>query len=87
MCAVDRLQRLTLSVQIGGSDQLGNILTGLELARKMPEPGQPLPDCYGLVFPLLTTSDGVKMGKSASGAVWLSAGVCALHGTGLQAAC
>ena len=60
-------------MQIGGSDQLGNILTGLELARKMPEPGQPLPDCYGLVFPLLTTSDGAKMGKSASGAVWLSA--------------
>ena len=66
-------------MQIGGSDQLGNILTGLELARKMPEPGRPLPDCYGLVFPLLTTSDGAKMGKSASGAVWLSASAPCQH--------
>ena len=61
--------------QIGGSDQLGNILTGLELARKLgDESSQPLPPCYGLCFPLLTTSDGVKMGKSAAGAVWLAPG-------------
>ncbi|KAK9806707.1 hypothetical protein WJX73_010861 [Symbiochloris irregularis] len=61
-------------LQIGGSDQMGNILTGLELARKLGDEGgqQPLPPCYGLVFPLLTTSDGTKMGKSASGAIWLS---------------
>ena len=64
-----------LCVQLGGSDQLGNILTGLELARKLPaEDGAPLQPPFGLVFPLLTTSDGVKMGKSAGGAVWLSAG-------------
>ena len=62
-------------MQLGGSDQLGNILTGLELARKLPaEDGTPLQPPFGLVFPLLTTSDGVKMGKSAGGAVWLSAG-------------
>ena len=55
---------------------MGNILTGLELARKLgaDESGQPLPPCYGLCFPLLTTSDGVKMGKSASGAMWLAPG-------------
>ena len=63
-------------MQLGGSDQLGNILTGLELARKLPsESGEPLQAPFGLVFPLLTTSDGVKMGKSAGGAVWLSAGL------------
>lgn len=63
-----------VQLQIGGSDQMGNILTGLELARKLgDESAHPLPPCYGLVFPLLTTSDGVKMGKSASGAIWLAA--------------
>ena len=62
--------------QIGGSDQMGNILTGLELVRKLGDEAQaPLAPCYGLVFPLLTTSDGVKMGKSTSGAIWLSPGV------------
>lgn len=55
---------------------MGNILTGLELARKLgDESSQPLPPCYGLCFPLLTTSDGTKMGKSASGAIWLNPGV------------
>ena len=70
------LQQGFVCVQLGGSDQLGNILTGLELARKLPsEDGEPpLQPPFGLVFPLLTTSDGVKMGKSAGGAVWLSAG-------------
>ena len=55
---------------------MGNILTGLELARKLgDEASQPLPSCYGLCFPLLTTSDGTKMGKSASGADWLAPGM------------
>lgn len=55
-------------VQIGGSDQWGNITAGIDLGRRML--GRPL---HGLTCPLLTTSDGRKMGKSEKGAVWLSA--------------
>jgi tyrosyl-tRNA synthetase len=53
---------------MGGSDQWGNIVSGVELARRTD--GREL---YGLTTPLLTTSSGAKMGKTASGAVWLSA--------------
>jgi tyrosyl-tRNA synthetase len=56
-----------ISVQIGGSDQWGNIVAGIELARKSS--GKEL---FGLTFPLLLKSDGSKFGKSESGAVWLS---------------
>ena len=52
---------------MGGSDQWGNIVNGLELGRRME--GREL---YGLTTPLLTTADGSKMGKTASGAVWLN---------------
>lgn len=55
-------------LQIGGSDQWGNIVNGIELARRI--------DCrelYGLTTPLITTANGNKMGKSESGAIWLSA--------------
>ncbi len=54
-------------LQIGGSDQWGNITAGIDLARRMH--GVQL---YGLTNPLLTKSDGSKMGKTESGAVWLS---------------
>ncbi len=56
-----------VSVQIGGSDQWGNITAGTELIRKMR--GK---HAYGITFPLLTRSDGQKFGKSEKGAVWLS---------------
>lgn len=54
-------------VQLGGSDQWGNITAGIDLGRRML--GQQL---YGLTSPLLLTSDGQKMGKTARGAIWLS---------------
>ncbi|HEX5445527.1 MAG TPA: tyrosine--tRNA ligase [Pirellulales bacterium] len=54
-------------LQVGGSDQWGNITAGIDLARRMR--GAQL---YGLTWPLLTKSDGSKMGKTESGAVWLS---------------
>ncbi len=55
-------------LQVGGSDQWGNITAGIDLARRMR--GAQL---YGLTCPLLTKSDGGKMGKTESGALWLSA--------------
>ena len=54
-------------MQVGGSDQWGNITAGIDLARRMH--GVQL---YGMTCPLLTKSDGTKMGKTESGAVWLS---------------
>ena len=55
-------------VQMGGSDQWGNIINGVDLTRRVIDA-----EVYGLTSPLLTTSDGKKMGKSAGGAVWLNA--------------
>ncbi len=55
-------------VQMGGSDQWGNIVNGVDLTRRVIEH-----EVYGLTSPLLTTSDGKKMGKSQNGAVWLNA--------------
>jgi tyrosyl-tRNA synthetase len=55
-------------LQMGGSDQWGNILAGADLTRRMA--GDVI---YGLTFPLLTTSSGIKMGKTHEGAVWLDA--------------
>ncbi|NPD16465.1 tyrosine--tRNA ligase [Xinfangfangia sp. D13-10-4-6] len=54
-------------LQMGGSDQWGNIVNGIDLARRVADK-----EIYGLTTPLLTTSDGRKMGKSANGAVWLN---------------
>jgi len=54
-------------LQMGGSDQWGNIINGIELTRRME--GREL---FGLTTPLLTTADGAKMGKTAAGAVWLN---------------
>ena len=62
------------SIQVGGSDQWGNILAGLELiGRYEPQPGASAIEtsAYGLTTPLLTTSTGEKFGKSAGNAVWL----------------
>ena len=56
-----------VSVQMGGSDQWGNIIAGIDLIRK--KGGK---SAYGLTFPLLTRSDGQKFGKSEKGAIWLS---------------
>jgi tyrosyl-tRNA synthetase len=53
-------------LQIGGSDQWGNIVNGVELTRRLANKPS-----FGLTSPLLTTSDGKKMGKTANGAVWL----------------
>ncbi|WP_442753971.1 tyrosine--tRNA ligase [Methylocystis sp. JAN1] len=55
-------------LQMGGSDQWGNIVTGLDLGRRMGTP-----QLYALTSPLLTTASGAKMGKTAAGAVWLNA--------------
>lgn len=55
-------------LQMGGSDQWGNIVNGIELARRTGGA-----QVFGLTSPLLTTSSGAKMGKTASGAVWLNA--------------
>ncbi len=56
------------NLQMGGSDQWGNIVTGIDLGRRMGLKEQ----LYGLTCPLLTTASGAKMGKTASGAVWLN---------------
>ncbi|HEX9858510.1 MAG TPA: tyrosine--tRNA ligase [Paracoccaceae bacterium] len=55
-------------LQMGGSDQWGNIVNGIDLTRRVLDA-----EIYGLTSPLLTTSDGRKMGKSQGGAVWLNA--------------
>ena len=55
-------------LQMGGSDQWGNIVNGIDLGHRMGTP-----QLYALTTPLLTTSSGAKMGKSAKGAVWLNA--------------
>ena len=57
---------LDCRVQIGGSDQWGNITAGIELGRRLRSR-----DLHGITCPLLTKSDGTKMGKTASGAIWL----------------
>ncbi len=60
-------QRYDCRLQMGGSDQWGNIVNGIELTRRMDSK-----EVYGVTTPLLTTADGSKMGKTASGAVWLN---------------
>ena len=61
-------RRAGVRLQMGGSDQWGNIVNGIDLGRRID--GSEL---YGLTTPLITTADGAKMGKTASGAVWLNA--------------
>jgi tyrosyl-tRNA synthetase len=60
-------KELDVRLQMGGSDQWGNIVNGIELGRRMDGT-----DLFGLTTPLLTTASGAKMGKTASGAVWLN---------------
>lgn len=61
-------KEMGVRLQLGGSDQWGNIVNGMELGRRMDGA-----DLYGLTTPLLTTAAGAKMGKTAAGAVWLNA--------------
>jgi tyrosyl-tRNA synthetase len=61
-------KRYDCRLQMGGSDQWGNIVNGIDLGRRMGTP-----QLHALTTPLITTSSGEKMGKTASGAVWLNA--------------
>ena len=61
-------RRAGCRLQLGGSDQWGNIVNGIELARRMDGT-----EVFGLTTPLITTADGAKMGKTAAGAIWLNA--------------
>ena len=61
-------RRLGVTLQMGGSDQWGNIVSGVDLVRRLG--GRQV---FGLTTPLITTASGAKMGKSAQGAVWLNA--------------
>jgi tyrosyl-tRNA synthetase len=65
---VELARRYGTNLQMGGSDQWGNIVTGVDLGRRMGTH-----QLYALTCPLLTTSSGAKMGKTAAGAVWLNA--------------
>ncbi|WP_181703701.1 tyrosine--tRNA ligase [Chthonobacter albigriseus] len=65
---VELNRRTGTVLQMGGSDQWGNIVNGIDLGHKMGTP-----QLFALTSPLLTTSSGAKMGKTASGAVWLNA--------------
>lgn len=60
-------QMMGVRLQMGGSDQWGNIINGIELARRMDGA-----EVFGLTTPLITKADGSKMGKSVSGAIWLN---------------
>jgi tyrosyl-tRNA synthetase len=64
---VELFKRNHCTLQMGGSDQWGNIVQGVELGRRMCDA-----QLFGLTSPLITTSSGAKMGKTAAGAVWLS---------------
>ena len=64
---VELYRRHGCRLQLGGSDQWGNITTGVDLSRRMAEA-----DCYGFTTPLITTASGGKMGKTVDGAVWLN---------------
>ncbi|HEV2898728.1 MAG TPA: tyrosine--tRNA ligase [Pseudaminobacter sp.] len=63
---VELYKRFGCRLQMGGSDQWGNIVNGIDLGRRMEDAS-----LFALTTPLLTTSSGAKMGKTASGAVWL----------------
>ncbi len=65
---VELARRYGCNLQMGGSDQWGNIVTGIDLGRRMGLKEQ----LYALTCPLLTTASGAKMGKTAAGAVWLN---------------
>src|SRR5207302_3013487 len=68
---VELARRTGCRLQMGGSDQWGNIIMGVDLGRRMGAP-----QLYALTTPLLTTASGAKMGKTAQGAIWLNAEAC-----------
>ncbi len=68
---VELFRRVGCRLQMGGSDQWGNIVTGVDLGRRMGTQ-----QLFALTTPLLTTASGAKMGKTAQGAVWLNADEC-----------
>src|SRR5476651_1149080 len=68
---VELSRRVDCRLQMGGSDQWGNIVNGVDLGRRMGTP-----QLYALTTPLLTTASGAKMGKTAQGAIWLNAEAC-----------
>src|SRR5882724_4441852 len=68
---VELARRIGCRLQMGGSDQWGNIVNGVELGRRMGTP-----QLFALTTPLLTTASGDKMGKTAQGAIWLNAEEC-----------
>ncbi len=65
---VELHKRTGCVLQMGGSDQWGNIINGIDLGRRMMNA-----QLFALTSPLITTSSGAKMGKTAAGAVWLNA--------------
>jgi len=65
---VELARRHDCALQMGGSDQWGNIVNGIDLGRRVAEK-----ELFGLTTPLITTASGAKMGKTADGAVWLKA--------------
>jgi tyrosyl-tRNA synthetase len=69
---VEIAKRYGASLQMGGSDQWGNIVMGVDLGRRLGTP-----QLYALTAPLLTTSSGAKMGKTAAGAIWLDGSMLA----------
>ena len=71
---VELAKRYGCNLQMGGSDQWGNIVNGIDLGRRMGTH-----QLYALTCPLLTTSSGAKMGKTAAGAVWLNADMLGVY--------
>ncbi|MBY0613207.1 MAG: tyrosine--tRNA ligase [Beijerinckiaceae bacterium] len=72
---VELSRRLGVNLQMGGSDQWGNIVNGVDLGRRMGTQ-----QLHALTTPLLTTASGAKMGKTAAGAVWLNAEMLSVYG-------
>jgi tyrosyl-tRNA synthetase len=68
---VELYKRYGCRLQAGGSDQWGNIVAGIDLGRRLSDA-----ELFGITSPLITTSSGTKMGKTAAGAVWLNADQC-----------
>jgi|TARA_B110000879_G_scaffold23599_1_gene31021 tyrosyl-tRNA synthetase len=71
---VELQRRAGCVMQMGGSDQWGNIINGVELNRRMDQK-----EVFGLTTPLITLASGAKMGKTASGAVWLNKNLCSSY--------
>jgi tyrosyl-tRNA synthetase len=71
---VELNRRHNVTLQMGGSDQWGNIITGIDLGRRLGRP-----QLYALTSPLLATASGAKMGKTAQGAIWLDANMLSVY--------